>query len=274
MTGLGDLPGDIFASFATTTNGNGSVIAGAGYPTEGLFQAFRWTNGTGMVGLRTASGSFQESTAFGMSADGAVIVGERDSSLGPIAFRWTAATGLVSLTAPRNANGTTAFSHSARSVSPDGVVMVGEAQFRASGNPIPGVTQEAFLWTSTTASTRLGDLNGGTVSAGANDVDASGSIVVGFGNTDLGYEAFIWDATHGMRRLQDVLEGELHLDLTGWILNSAEGISADGNTIAGWGVDPLGNPEAWIATIPEPVLVAPTLVGLFLLFRRRRSFGQ
>jgi hypothetical protein len=56
------------------------------------------------------------------------------------------------------------------------------------------------------------------------------------------------------------------LDLAGWTLTSAEGISADGLTIVGTGVNPAGNQEAWMATIPEPstiALAALSAVGLF-----------
>ena len=37
----------------------------------------------------------------------------------------------------------------------------------------------------------------------------------------------------GMRRLRDVFESELHLDLTGWTLDSVEDVSANDRTIVG-----------------------------------------
>jgi hypothetical protein len=40
--------------------------------------------------------------------------------------------------------------------------------------------------------------------------------------------------------------------MTGWSLDLANGVSADGNTIVGFGRDPGGNNEAWIATLPAP----------------------
>jgi probable HAF family extracellular repeat protein len=269
MTGLGDLPGDIFASYATAVNANGSVVAGGAWPANGATQAFRWTSAGGMTGLTPASGTFMEGTAYGMSSDGAVIVGDQGNPDSGSAFRWTAASGMVTLPTPRNSSGTLASYSSARAVSADGLLIAGQAVFRKTTYP-PSETQEAILWNAGTF-TRLGDLAGGTISAGANDVAAIGSVVVGFSSTDNGYEAFIWDPTNGMRRLQDVLETQYQLDVSGWTLVSAEGISGDGMTIVGWGIDPLGNTQAWIATLPEPAGIAAlaTLCGAAILRRRR-----
>jgi hypothetical protein len=83
-------------------------------------------------------------------------------------------------------------------------------------------------------------------------VSADGSVVVGnsqvFENPLAQARAFIWDAARGMRPLQDVLTAD-GLNLTGWVLAAAEGISADGNTIVGTGIHPNGLFEAWIATL-------------------------
>ena len=74
-----------------------------------------------------------------------------------------------------------------------------------------------------------------------------------------------------MRELKAVLETEFGLDLDGWELQSARGISANGLVIAGQGINPDGEYEAWIATLPEPstgVLVSLGLLG-FALVRSR-----
>jgi len=40
--------------------------------------------------------------------------------------------------------------------------------------------------------------------------------------------------------------------LSGWTLEPARDVSGDGRTIVGWGRNPSGDLEGWIADIPEP----------------------
>ena len=96
----------------------------------------------------------------------------------------------------------------------------------------------------------LGDLPGGGFSSGANGVSADGSVVVGQGSSASGFEAFIWDATNGMRSLKTVLiDLGLGPALAGWTLTSAWAISPDGLSIVGYGTNPSGDNEAWIAQL-------------------------
>jgi hypothetical protein len=60
-----------------------------------------------------------------------------------------------------------------------------------------------------------------------------------------------------MREIQDVLVNDLGLDLTGWTLTSAEAISANGRTVAGYGINPSGEREAWVASFVSPII--PTI---------------
>ena len=97
----------------------------------------------------------------------------------------------------------------------------------------------------------LGDLPGGSSFSSAQGVSADGLVVVGGGSTVLGSEAFIWDSANGMQNLQAVMEDQFGLNLTGWKLTYAFDVSADGLIIVGWGRNPEGNAEAWIATLPS-----------------------
>jgi len=95
--------------------------------------------------------------------------------------------------------------------------------------------------------------------------------VVGFASMTSAHEteAFIWDQSNGMRNLKDVLEKSCGLNLTGWKLEHATGISADGLTIVGGGINPDGHPEGWAATIPEPATLILLGLGTALLRKRR-----
>ena len=158
------------------------------------------------------------------------------------------------------------FRSEAYGVSSNGSVVVGMSKSDSG--------REAFRWENGVM-TGLGDLPGGEFESYAYDVSADGSVVVGYGSidSDIGpkLDAFIWDAGNGMRSLKDVLEIDFGLDLHNWLLLKATGISADGLTIVGYGINPYGNTEAWIATIPEPASAMILGLGsLIVYFRRRR----
>ena len=147
----------------------------------------------------------------------------------------------------------------AYSSSADGSVIVGRSGF--------GYYGEAFRWENGEM-VGLGDLPGDLFESRAYDVSADGSVIVGRGNLALRFEAFIWDEDNGMRSLTDVLENDYGLDLSGWRLIAATGISADGLTIVGEGYNPAGDAEGWIATIPEPSTLL--LLGLGILALRQK----
>ena len=67
---------------------------------------------------------------------------------------------------------------------------------------------------------------------------------------ELHFEAFVWDESNGMRAISDVLSGN-GISLSGWQLQNATGVSADGLTIVGDGINPAGQGEAWIAPWPS-----------------------
>ena len=129
---------------------------------------------------------------------------------------------------------------------------------------------EAFRWTDGGGMVGLGDLAGGSFNSRAYGVSADGSAVVGRGSSASGTEAFVWDETNGMRGLMQVLMDQ-GIDMTGWSLTEARGVSADGLTIVGYGTNPLGQEEGWIATIvPEPSTALLLGLGLSALAATRR----
>jgi probable HAF family extracellular repeat protein len=284
MQELGFLPG-FSDSYATGVSGDGSTIVGGSNS-----RAFRWTS-EGMDSLRFPifNRSLETPDAgIAISFDGSTIVGAR----GAVAFRWTSAGGLERFAFP---SGVT--TSSANAISADGSVFVGSystasehGAFRwtsddgfqnlglppgeynpeafavsADGSVVVGWNgSQGFRWKSAEGTHLLGPASDYSYATG---VSGDGSIIVGF----LYADPFLWDATRGRRSLQQVLVGDYGLDLTGWTLQSAYAISADGRTIVGSGTH-LGRTEAWIATIPEPSSLALLgLGGILLYFLRRRQ---
>ena len=214
-----------------------------------------------MVGLGDLTGGTFNSRAFDVSADGSVVVGGGNATSGYEAFRWTSGGGMVGLGDLPGGD----FQSYAKGVSADGSVVVGLGS--------SALGYEAFRWTSGGGMTGLGDLPGGSFLSSADGVSADGSVVVGHSNSALGSEAFLWTSDGGMQNLRDLLIAGGVTGLTNWTLYEATSVSADGRTIVGTGTNPLGNSEAWIATIPEPstaVLAIAGLLGLVAVVGRRR----
>jgi probable HAF family extracellular repeat protein len=210
-----------------------------------------------MVGLGFLAGGVT-SDAYGVSSDGAVVVG--DSSNGSVshAFRWTSGTGMAGLgVLPGYTNS------AAVAISADGSTIIGTSW-------ASGVSQEGFRWTASGGMVGLGVLPGG---AAPNAVSANGSTIVGGANNLYNSSnGFIWDSAHGAQDLRTYLTS-LGLNLTGWTNLDAYGVSADGQTIVGVGTDLGGQAEAWIAVIPEPRTSVLVMVGMLGLAVVRRTKG-
>jgi hypothetical protein len=77
-----------------------------------------------------------------------------------------------------------------------------------------------------------------------------------------------------MQNLRDVLIAGGATGLDGWGLTQASAVSADGRTIVGFGRNPSGRNEAWVATIPEPssllLLAGAATAGVAALLRHVR----
>src|SRR5262249_18543200 len=145
-----------------------------------------------------------------ISRDNSIIVGGD----GP-AYRWTSSSGAVQLP-DLDPNSETSI---AWDISADGTVIVGTSV---------AATNEVHLITWTGPNNTITDLgiiaSRDGLGASADATNANGSVIVGeavmtAGNQNTAY-AFIWDATHGIRHLQDVLTNDYGLgaQLTGWQL--------------------------------------------------------
>lgn len=239
-TDLGHL-GSGTRAFATDVSADGSVVVGAGSvdTTTGKIHAFRWTQATGMVDLDLPGSEYSE--AYGVSGDGTVVVGKE----GNTAFRWTSqAAGMTSLGLLAGYT-----SSSAKAASYDGSVIVGSAYTSGEGGDNPS---QAFRWTNNVM-TGLGFLTGGDRS-GANAVSADGTVVVGWSRTTtnaMSTNAFRWTQPTGMQKVTDWLTANNVTVTPGWTLLDATGVSATGKVVVGYGENPGGAIEAWVARVGE-----------------------
>jgi len=236
MVNLGTLP-DGTDSFASDVSDDGSVVIGTCYTSAGA-RAFRWTSAGGMVNLGLpldggGDGEAYNTYGVAVSGDGGVVAGFSD----PIndAFCWTVAGGMEDLgtmTGGTSSHGT--------GVSADGSTVVG----RGGTSGFTGV--RAFRWTSAGGMVSLGTLPG--KSSHAYGVSGNGQVVVGvLSSPDA---AMLWTSLLGMVDLNTYLPS-LGINLTGWTLTRANGVSGDGLTLVGTGTH-NGLTEAWVAHLPSP----------------------
>lgn len=246
--GISDLGGTEASPVSTEALGisaNGRVIVGniLGENTNDK-QAFLWTEQSGFKELGDLPGGEKVSFAYAIASDDQVVVGRSKSANGIEAFYWTEKKGMVAL---GDLPGGEFFS-TALGVSSDGNVVVGFGTTRTGA--------QAFRWTQQTGMVWLGEVPGVKAGSAAFDASKDGSIIVGtitYG--EAGDEAFIWDSKSGFQHLESVLKNKYGLkqELQGWTLEQALSMSEDGSTIVGFGVNPEGKREGWIARIKTPL---------------------
>lgn len=212
---------------ASAVSADGSVVVGGEYCAlclhgEKFGTAFRWTAQSGTQSLgRLAGGSY--SRAYGVSGDGAVVVGDATSGSDTFrgqAFRWTAESGMVGLGFLAGRDMSVAFA-----ISGDGSTIVGDSSLFTS-DPRGATTrsQEAFRWTQQGGMVGMGWLTDTDFQSSATGVSANGAVVVGYS----GRRAFRWTIGSGM----------VALDQGAFAASRALGVSGDGAVIVGDGFLP------------------------------------
>ncbi len=230
---LGQLPGGKQA-FAFGASADGSVVVGSCWiPALNASRAFRWTAASGMQEI-PASPTGPALVARAISADGLTVVGE---TAGYSPYRWTASGGTQDLGPPGS------FCR-AEAVTADGTVVIGTCI---------GGGDVLFRWTLTGGMELLPTWPFQVYFFGPMAVSGDGSVIVGQNqpspngpNWSAGWR---WTEERGIEYLNDVLAA-LGSAPAGTRIASANGVSADGRTIAGDFIRPDWMTQAWIGVIP------------------------
>lgn len=277
---LGDLPGGYIQSNAIAASADGSVITGWSSSNASGTEGFRWTHEAGMQGLGYSAGHVPTPSC--MSDDGRVIIGRADTGRiwideGPWLMlslhdvTGVSRDGAIVVGGDRYAyiaqlSGSTATDVrplvtnqgnifvGATTVSSDGTTVVGAVRKPFFGPPCqncPGFG--AFRWTEKSGLQIL-ELGEGRTQIDVSlctpmDVSVDGQIVIGVCDHR---QPFIWELDTGLRSLKEVLEHDYCLDLQGWELEYARGISDDGSSIIG-----TANGRGWLLELgtAPPVFV-------------------
>jgi probable HAF family extracellular repeat protein len=286
-------PQSFLSSGARACSADGSVVVGSSVRPSSMNEdgsPFRWTAATGLVFLGDLGGT-EGGVARGVSTDGSIAVGySSDANFDLEAFRWNASgmpamTGLGDLAggvfnsqaAAVSGDGSlvvglasvsaTAYDRSFRWTQASGIQQLGPSAFRAVGLSRDG----AFAAGGDTGRAARIEIATGnelviphvTIAGLGTDTDtalaanADGSVIVGMQNLSLGNgffgRAFVWDAQHGTRILEDVLVNDFGLsaELAGWDLNAATAVGDDGMSFAGYGFAPSGEQSAGLVRFGE-----------------------
>ncbi|MEP7043446.1 MAG: hypothetical protein ABI843_10310 [Dokdonella sp.] len=257
------LPVDGFLSSAYGVSDSGTAV-GLAYDETGNPIAFQWTSATGMARL-PVNRPDTFSRANGISHDGSVVFGWNDQTDGyRTGVIWQAAQPIDLVDAGGSPIG------EALAANADGSVVVGGGYYTANGS-------EAWRWTAATGALPIGILPSDRPSqrpavsplrsarmdlakpaaaptpdgflppeSYAFAVSDDGNVIVGASGVWPIRTASIWTPAAGLQPLADYVTARGVTIPDGWLLAAATAISADGETIGGWGINTAGNMAAFV----------------------------
>ncbi|HEX2837864.1 MAG TPA: hypothetical protein VHN77_07030 [Phycisphaerales bacterium] len=279
-TGLVDL--GIENSTATRINDSGDAIVGGAFG----FPTLIWRSGQPAQSVPLPGSNLQPGP--GVSGDGVTVIGNWSTN-GYRASSWTQAGGVVPLPyAPSTP--TVLVTNNGNSVSfvvnQDGSVIGGSQAFRYSTDPIITERFAVSRWTASGSELILNAL-GQPVEGGVYDMSSDGNTLLvlahespnvfyrwtpaggyqlasglqsflnsavarisGDGSTIISYDK-MWTQSRGALPITQVLT-ESGATFTGWTNLVATGIDFNATHLCGYGTNPMGQTEAWYATIPAP----------------------
>ena len=233
-----------YISVAGGVSSDGNTVIGFSSSNESfrganMSQGFIWTAEKGIRLLGSLPGGFPFSAARAVSGDGTIVVGQVSVKGPPKGFTWTLAQGMNEIP-----SSTTVIPIDAAGITSDGVATVGVANEFTNDGPMlfsngKRGRRVAFRIVNAGKPEALGILPE-HFSSSAMDASRKGKYVVGGSKKKAGgSQAFIWDATQGMRGLGHLPEHD----------NSfANAISDNGQIVVGFSASGKENHTAFIWT--------------------------
>ena len=142
------------------------------------------------------------------------------------------------------------FTSIANGISASGRIVVGASESNRLALPF----REAMRWHADTGMHPLEPFPANESRESAALATSDANLVVGWYRVGTRLKrAFLWTPREGRRDLQTYLVSELGLgpQLSGWVLEEATRVSADGKIIAGAGIDPTGAIAAWVVDLTD-----------------------
>jgi probable HAF family extracellular repeat protein len=258
------------SSVANQISSDGSIVFGFAQDNAFLDHAFRWTSGT-MVALADPAGDPPGDSRYtypagrGCTSDGSVSVGysyRYDGTTGNEAdvqaFRWTQATGIQLLGYLPGGDRSAALA-----ISDDGSLVFGVSS--SSNAPATATNPydfsgELFLWSANTGTmTALGVPTGYNQFSNFAGMTSDGALlaVAVADSTGVKPAGFVVIQNPSLQSFDSndlLVSAGLANSVSGWTALGPFGISDDGDTLFGTGIDPSGLSEGWVANFPAGYL--------------------
>lgn len=260
-TNLGGIGGssDGSTSSGWGISGDGQSMVGLGWVNAGTAHAIQWSAGTGTFDLGSTVAN-RSSRANAVSDDGSIVAGWQDDDFG---FRQ----GAIWIDGVQT------------TISDDVGTPMGEAlAISGDGQWVTGVLREDRTWRYNTVTDDfqyLDPVSGFSFlpnAIGASITD-DGSTIVGTVH-DLGPSlfgaGFIWRDEIGIMSMNDYFDSVGVEYEAGFNFSVPVGISGDGDTLAGLGLDANGFAVGWVVTVPSPSSAVLLGLGGLVTPRRRR----
>lgn len=265
------------------------------------FVPFRWTTQAGIQNLPTP---WNSSRARAIAPDGSFIVGEARPGNFTVPIRWNGINAPTQLPLPQGALSGRAMVATRSGNILGSVGAAGTQQLvrwnsvnnavstitnfapNVDGAPFAASADESVIagirtslnqplvslpwrWTADEGFEDL-PLLAGFVSGNVWSSSADGSVLVGdmYDANFTNYRGVVWTDS-GVQSVESYLTG-FGVDMSGWTIGTCHGISQDGMTLVGVGLNPVGQTRGWVAVIPAPATAALLAIGVGVTARRRR----